>query len=449
MKKIVLSIFILLICIYFANAQKISPFVFGQNHWIENGDEGDRPGYIHLLWPKIKDSGIKMVRIGGNGYNNRNHRFFDADRKALNSLLDSIRGIGAEPLFQIAVGKDEAHDMSVEQAVELVKYYKYSNGKGIRYYCLGNEPLLHDREGIQKVYNFIIKYAPAMKKADPTIKIFVFDECSLFEIPHKRILGGDLDVTGKDENGNWMVDGITFHRYPDSKTRERVIFEGSNDIRKQVRQLMGMIDFANTKNGRTGDAKLLWGLTEFNVSGGITDREISGVGNASFLGGQFIAEIYGIGLQYGAFTMAPWCISETDHLATDFGYIGLPMDFLPRSSYYHTQMMACNMKGEFLPTTSTNSFVHTIASKSDEEICVMILNRDKYNDFEFDLILNKDADSSKPLIVRADIGLNTIIKDRIPNQTTMMFVLSKTGEILRKYSYGLEHNLKYLPPEVK
>ena len=72
-----------------------------------------------------------------------------------------------------------------------------------------------------------------------------------------------------------------------------------------------------------------------------------------------------------------------------------------------------------------------------------------YNDFEFDLILNKAGESDKPLFIRADIGLDKIISGRIPNQTTMMFVLSKSGEIKRQYTYGITHNLKYLPPEVK
>ena len=107
------------------------------------------------------------------------------------------------------------------------------------------------------------------------------------------------------------------------------------------------------------------------------------------------------------------------------------------------------MKGEFLTTESSNSFVKTIGSKSDTEICVMILNRDNAHDFEFDLILNRDCESNKPLILRADIGLNKVISGSIPNQTTMMYVLSKSGEIKKQYTYGLTHNLKYLPPDVK
>jgi len=118
------------------------------------------------------------------------------------------------------------------------------------------------------------------------------------------------------------------------------------------------------------------------------DREIAGIGNTSFLGGQFFAEIYGLGMEYGAFTMALWCINETDRLRTDFGYIGLPRDFHTRSSFYHTQMMASHMKGEFFFTTSSEAYVRTIGSQSDDEICAMLLNRDQARGFEFDLILS-------------------------------------------------------------
>jgi hypothetical protein len=219
-------------------------------------------------------------------------------------------------------------------------------------------------------------------------------------------------------------------------------------IRQSTNQLLELIEKANRKNGRTGEARLMWGLTEINVTAGNPDREVSGIGCPSFLGGQFIAEMYGIGMKNGAFTVSPWCISETDRVRTDFGYIGLPTDFLPRSSYYHTQMMALNMKGDYLPTECSNSYVKTIGSKNDAEFCVMILNSDQVHDFSFDLILNKTGDSPKPLKINADISLDKVISGTIPNQTTILFVLSKTGEIKKQYTYGLTHNLKNLPPEV-
>jgi len=52
-----------------------------------------------------------------------------------------------------------------------------------------------------------------MKKADPSIKILVFDECDFYPDAYRALCGGRLDVTGKDANGNWIINGFTFHRY--------------------------------------------------------------------------------------------------------------------------------------------------------------------------------------------------------------------------------------------
>ena len=421
-------------------AQEISPWLFGQNHWMDKTDEGKRPGYLYMLWPKVGASNIKMVRIGGGGYE---HHF--PDQKTLSAMVDSIRGIGAEPLLQVP------RDYTKSEVTKLVKEFKYSNGKGVRFYSIGNEPLLRNRSTIEKVYDYVKRLAPAMKAADPTIKIFIFDGASLRKGDYQRICGGDLDLTGKDKNGNWMIDGITFHNYPNGAdfNRNDVVFSGPYKIRNQIEQLVEMIKTAEKKNGRTGQSKLFWGLTETNVTYVNPNREISGFGNPSFLGGQFIAEMYGLGLQYGAFTVCPWCISETDRVKTDFGYLGLPSEFYPRSSYYHTQMMAVNMNGAFLPTKSNNSYVKTIGSKSDSTLCIMIMNEDQTHDFDFDLFLNKNGQSAKSLLISADAGLNKTISGTIPNQTTLMFVLSKTGEIIRQYTYGLTQNLQHLPPEIK
>ena len=440
MAKILISLLFVFSTTQFVNAQQISQFLFGQNHWMANHDEEDRPGFLDELWPRVEESGIQLVRVGGNGYE---HNF--PNRERISAILDSIHGIGAEPLLQVP------STFTDEQAVALVKERKYAKGKGVRYYSIGNEPICNEKSSIDEVHKYLLRLSMAMKSADPTIKILVFDACTFYENAYAALCGGRLDMTGKDKQGNWLIDGFVFHNYPNGKDFERqdVIFSGPKSIEEQAKKLVEMIAAANKKHGRTSDAKLLWGLTEVNVTYINPDREISGIGNPSFLAGQFIAEIYGIGMQYGAFTVAPWCISETDRVSTDFGYLGLPSEFYPRSSYYHTQMMAAHMKGEFLPTQSSNPLVKIIGSKSDTEICIMILNRDVSHDFEFDLLLNGKMESNKPIVFSADLGLDKVISDTIPNQTTMMYVLSRSGEVLKQYSYGIKHNLKYLPPEVK
>jgi hypothetical protein len=441
MKNIFFVITLLLCPFQFNNAQEISSWLFGQNHWMDKSDEGKRPGYLYMLWPKVAESGIKTVRIGGGGYN---HRLPVLEK--LTGMVDSIRGIGAEPILQVP------DSYSTEQSKELITYFNKTNRTPIKFWSIGNEPLLHDRDNLDRIYEYVVRIATALKSVDPTIKVFAFDECDLFFEPHKAFIGGRLDITGKDVNGNWMIDGISFHKYPiivSNFSRDDVIFSAPQAIRNQAIQLNELMDLANLKHDRTGDAKLMWGLTEVNVTTSNPDREIAGYGNTSFLAGQFMAEIYGIGMKYGAFTVAPWCINETDRISSDFGYIGLPSEFYPRSSYYHTQMMALNMKGKFLHIESNNTYVKTIGSISNEQICIMILNQDQYHDFDFDLFLNKGGETNKSLEVHADMGLNKTISGSIPNQTTLLLVLSNTGEILKQYTYGLKQNLKFLPPEIK
>ena len=216
MKLYKLLIFILILFATRVNAQKISPYLFGQNHWMERSDEGKRPGYLYMLWPKVGESGIKTVRIGGGGYERR----LPALDK-LSGIVDSIHGIGAEPILQVP------STYTAEQAADLIKYFNNSKVKRVKFWSIGNEPLLHDRTGINKVYTYLMRLLPAMKAADPTIKIFVFDECSLFTEDYAALCGGQLDITGKDEKGNWLIDGFTFHRYPNTRqdyTRDNVVF---------------------------------------------------------------------------------------------------------------------------------------------------------------------------------------------------------------------------------
>jgi hypothetical protein len=440
MKKILLIVMVIFSLNFKSNAQEISTYLFGQNHWIATGDEGNRIGFLDLLWPKVKASGIKSIRVGGNAYN---HRF--PERQRLSSIIDSIRNIGAEPILQVPAS------FTALQAMELVEYFTKPGNKRVQYWSIGNEPLLHPEYTIDQIHEYILRIAPAMKKVDPTIKIFVFDECELREAPYRDLCGGKLDITGLKENGAWVIDGFNFHKYPNGRefSRDDVVFTGPETILKQTKLLKQIMEEADQKNNRTGEAKLMWALTEVNVTYANPDREISGIGNPSFLGGQFMAEIYGYGMQYGAFSVNPWCISETDAVSTDFGYLGLPREFFPRSSYYHTQMMAQYMKGNYMATTDNQKYVKTIGSISKDQICVMVMNQEQNKAFAYDIILNKTGKSSKALLINADASLDIKISGSVEKQTTMLFVFDTKGALLKQITYGLGQNLKNQAPEVK
>jgi hypothetical protein len=440
MKRAILLTIVILSLSIRSNAQEISPYLFGQNHWLATGDEGNRIGYMHLLWPKVKESGVKCIRIGGNAYN---HDF--PERKRLTAMIDSIRKIGAEPLLQVP------YNYSAIQAMELVENYTRPGNKKVQFWSIGNEPLLHKEFTIDQIHDYLLRIAAAMKKVDPTIKIFVFDECELREQAYRDLCGGRLDLAGLKENGAWLIDGFNFHRYPNGKdfTRDDVVFSGPENILKQSNLLNQIMDEANKKYNRTGDAKLLWGLSEVNVTWANPDREISGYGNTSFLGGQFMAEVFGIGMQYGAFSVNPWCISETDAVSTDFGYLGLPREFYPRSSYYHIQMMAGNMKGNFMNTTDNQKYVKTIGTKNSDQISILVMNQDQNMDFDFEVVLTKDGKSKKPLVINADASVDKRISEKIEKQSSVMFVFDAKGILVKQITYGIKQNLKNQKPEVK
>jgi len=156
-----------------------------------------------------------------------------------------------------------------------------------------------------------------------------------------------------------------------------VVVSGVEKIRNQARELAALVEKANLRQGRAGQDRLSWSLTEVNVTYANPDRDVEGIGNPSFLGGQFMAEIYGIGLEYGALTVAPWSLSETDNIKTDFGFLGLPPDFPRRSSYYHTQMMARSFKGRFMLTASPDPLLKVIGARNGEQVALLVMNLDQ------------------------------------------------------------------------
>lgn len=440
MKNFIMSALLILGLSLYSNGQQISPYLFGQNHWIATGDEGSRIGYLDLLWPKVKQSGVKCIRIGGNAYN---HHF--PDRARLSAMIDSIHHIGAEPLLQVP------SNFTALQAMELVEYYTQPGNRKVQFWAIGNEPMLNNPMTIDQVHEYLMRIATAMKKVAPGIKLLIFDECEMREPAYRALCGGRLDMAGLKENGAWLIDGFSFHRYPNGRDfkRDDVVFTGPQNISSQAVLLKQIMEEADQKYGRTGDDKLTWALTEVNVTYANPDREIAGYGNTSFLGGQFMAEVFGIGMQLGAFSIDPWCISETDAVSTDFGYLGLPREFYPRSSYYHTQLMAQNMDGNYMRTFTNQKYVKTVGSIAKDQISILVMNEAQDTDFSFDIVLNKNSKSKKALVINADATLDQRVEGQIERQSSIIFIFNIKGTLVKQITYGLKENLKNLPPQTK
>jgi hypothetical protein len=413
------------------SGRDISPVFFGQNYWLDQGDEG-RTGYLHLLWPKVKESGVQLIRIGGNEYN-----IHPPSLIRWTAMVDSVQAIDAEPLLQVP------YAFTADQATALVKYFNAPGRKPVRYWSIGNEPMLEDKMTLEQAHAYLSRIAPALRAADPSIKIMISDEAWMRQPAYEAFCGGSMDMTGKDAGGRWIIDGFAFHSYPNGEkfTRNDVAMAGAQKIRDQARALVELMEKADRKHGRAGEARLFWALTEVNVTYANPDRNVEGIGNPSFLGGQFLAEIFGVGLEYGALTVDPWCINEPDNVKTDFGYLGLPPDFAPRSSYYHTQMMARHFQGHFMNTRSKDPLVKIIGARNDNQIAIMVLNEDLQAERIFKVNLDME---DAPL--QADAGVKKSLEVKIASQTSQLYVLDASGNLREKITYGIAQNLRNLPP---
>jgi hypothetical protein len=111
--------------------------------------------------------------------------------------------------------------------------------------------------------------------------------------------------------------------------------------------------------------------------------------------------------------------------------------------------MAQNMTSSFMNTSDNQKYIKTIGSISKDQISILVMNQDQNMDFGFDIILNKNGKSKKPLVINADAFLDMRISGRIEKQSSMMFVFDAQGKLLKQISYGLKQNLKNQAPEVE
>lgn len=420
-------------------AQQISPYLFGQNMWLTDGSEG-RPGYIDRLWSKIEASGVKIVRIGGIGYDKNMPSI-----ETLTKWVTAIKAIGAEPLLQVS------QFQSAEQAAALVKHFNKDHDLKVTFWSIGNESFHVHHKSAEQIAADIKSHGSAMKSIDPSIKIFVPD-LAWYNVPvYQALLGGEQDVSGKDKNGNFYMDGVTFHNYPhdSSYVYEDVVFKSAGKIEGMILNMMEHIKIANEKHNRQGDTALQWALTEFNITyQNPSDMSAEGVAVPSFINGQFWAEIFGLAMKYKAFAATPWCIQESDRQSTYFGYIGGPPDFVPHSTYYHMQMMAENVKGNFVESYTNQQYVKSICTVNDKQLVILLMNQSRQEDFTFIITGNKDDMQDTSLKVILDVDKEIFIKGLLEKNSSLLIVHGLERTSTQMIHYSLQHAQQNKLPEL-
>jgi hypothetical protein len=441
-----------------AVAQTIPTNFFGVNAWmpdtIGNANACTDPpcifnGKLHQQWGKIKESRAAMVRFGGIAVDKNmptNYQYI--------KMIDSIRAKGMEPVIQVPFHNWK---YSAQQAAAIVQYINGTKARNVRYWVIGNEPdLEYGYTTAAQVAAYIKPFASAMKAVDPNILI-IGPECAWFNqgiIDGLTTPNGPNDITGKDQNGRYYVDIISFHTYPFNGSQSRSQMLGklteSGQFEANLAYLNTRIAGANNAHNRTGSAALKTAVTEANVNykNNVSDN-LQGTGANSFIGGQFVAEMYGIALRNGVSMMNLWSVVEGGNTEFNIGFLDNATTNR-KPLFYHYKMMAENFKGNVVTATSNQSNVKVFSCQNGQNTTVMIINEDQSSNFPVTVKLNSGSiGGSSALKVGVNANIQNEYTDVIQGQSTMLLVFNAQGAIVKKVEYTISHAANNQSPSVK
>lgn len=393
----------------FASAQPISNYLIGNNAWYD--------GSVSTLWGFMATAKFQTIRLGGataESYSYTDPKYVD--------LVTGIKSSGSEPIVQIA------RYYTDQQIRDLVTRLNVTNGKNVKFWSIGNEPDNSNRPStVEEVSAYIKHISSLLKSIDPTFIVLGPETAGFNSTTYvSRLLGGDLDITGKDQNGNYYIDVYTWHRY---------MFVDATGLEADVNAFLTKVAAANAI--RPADKQIKWGITEFNTS---YNNDINTLGDDenvwSFRAGQTFAEIYGLGMRKGATFMNAWSMYEgqIERQGTDLSLFD--KDKSGRSNYYHSLMLGQNMKKNYLVPTDNQTNVTVIPMSDETGVAVMILNKDKANGFDYTLRLNGNTVTvSNKLNINVPAGFDKEIYGYISPATTQMVVFDAAGTQVKRYIY--------------
>lgn len=444
--RIIILVFQFYLHPFLSFSQEISPYMYGINAWMPYSvGTYNLNGKLDQLWGKVKDCRLKLIRIGGikpDQYQPTNSQYL--------SLIDSIRKIGAEPIVQVPYNNGV---YSATNAASIVRYINITCGRNVKYWSIGNEP---DGQYFfttaAPIASYSKSFASAMKAIDPTIKIVGPDLSWLRSSIYSSLIGGADDITGKDTNGNYYLDIVSFHFYPNSGSQVRLDVTSNNpaDFSSKITSLVGWVKEANTLHNRTGSNALEWAVTEFNINyNNPVINDVMGLGVKGFINGQFWAECLGICMKNNAFTFMPWSIHESSGRGSiyDLGFLDGTLGQNPRSSYYHLQLMATYNKTNYAIATDNKSLVKVVATKDTTGTTVMICNQELTSSFSYTVRLdNNTVTGSNSLKINVDNSLAVQFSASIPSQTTQVVIFDSNGILQKIIEYSINDAINQTPP---
>jgi hypothetical protein len=421
-------------------AQTIPNTFFGQNAWMPDSIGSNHlGGKLHQNWANIRDSKAQIIRFGG----------ISPDRdKPTNyqyiKMIDSIRAKGMEPVMQVSYHNGK---YNAQQAAALVQYINVTKDRNIKYWVIGNEPdLEYSYTSASQVAAYIKPFASAMKAVDPSI-LTIGPETAWFNegiINGLTTPNGTHDITGRDANGRLYLDIISFHTYPfnGSQTRDQVISKltESGGFQDKLAYLNTRVAACNTAHSRTGTSALKTAVTEMNINyKNNAGDNLNGLGANSFIGGQFIAEMFGVGMKQGVSMMNIWSVIEGNNQELNIGYLDRTTG-AKKPAYYHFKLMAENFRGEFVNGTSNNNKVKVFGSKSSQLIQVIVMNQDQGSQQNFTVRLNQAAIAGNAALkINMNADVNVEYNGVINKESTILLTFNTNGVLVKKTEYSITH----------
>jgi hypothetical protein len=438
--------------VFSADAQTISNHLFGQNAWMPDSLGTIKYyGQLDSKWPEIKASGAQIIRFGGIGPDHHMPTKYQYLK-----MIDKIKANGMEPVVQVSFYNGM---YTAAQAAEIVRYVNIEKGRGVKYWIIANEP---DNEyhftAASQLSWYLKSFASAMKAKDPTIKT-IGPETAWYNsaiIHGLTTPGGPDDITGKDANGRFYIDYISFHMYSfgGQQTRAQVLSDLTAQYRYEwnLTELNSRLAACNSQHGRSGTSALKVAVTEANVGyiNPSTDN-LYGVGANSFVGGQFWSEFMAISMKKGVDFVNFWSVVEGNNTTYNIGFLDY-VTGAKKPTYYHFQMVSQNFNGTFINGTDNQTNVKAFGCRNNAgQTVVMLLNQDQGTNFNYTVRLDGNAVSgTNALKVNVNSGIAKEYSGTINNQGSQVLVFDGAGNLVKKINYTLAgHAAAGLPPTVE
>ncbi len=332
------------------------------NYWQWMPSYGDYTTGTEALVAELKPA---VLRVGG--YNNDANLPDPFDNAEIDRAVTCARAIGAEPLIQVPLLADiDGSEPTAATAAAMVTYANVTQGYGVKYFSIGNEPDLYVTQGSRRDQNqpaipnytpfgyctSVRAYVTAMKAVDPTITIVGPD------LSWHYVAGNDWLTPILQSCGD-LFDIVSIHRYPLSSTQATL--QAASVDATLFGALLTSIRGIMQSTG-TGDKPLA--LTEMNVvyeeSACAIEASPGTLGSALWL-----ADGLGTAIENNLWTSAVWDISDPD--VWGMGLLSPPPTHTPRPEYYAYQLYADHFGTALVDVVQQPSGIRAYASRNQAD----------------------------------------------------------------------------------